>query len=169
MWMICLSPWGLMRTGSNSWSSYPTVTIDVSLVEPEIHVVMTHESDGAQSLRVVVGEHPLAVEGGRDRDAQPLGESDERCAGIGPRRPVTGQDDGVRCFIENGGGTGHLARRGLVGTGDVHRERAGLGRCRGALYVFGDRQIDRSRALGLRQLESLSDHLRRCFSRGNES
>ena len=98
----------------------------IRLVESEVHVVVAHEADGAQRLRVVVREHPLAVEGGRNRHAQSLGKADQRRTGVGPSRPVTGQDDRVRCLTEDGGGTSHLARGGFVRAWNVDGERSCL-------------------------------------------
>ena len=54
---------------------------------------------------------------------------------------MTSQDDRVRCFTKNGGGTSHLARRRFIRAWDVHGEWSCLCRCRGALDVFRNGQI----------------------------
>ncbi len=82
---------------------------DVGLVETEVHVVVPHEPDRTQGLRMVVGEHAFAVERRRHRDSEGLGEVHQGGSGAGPGCAVAGQDDRIRRRLEYGGGTGHLA------------------------------------------------------------
>ncbi len=141
----------------------------IGLVETEVHIVMTHEPDGAERLRMVVREDAFAMERRGDRDAQSLGESDERRTRVGARRSVARQDDRAPRCAEYGCGTSHLIRRRLKSAGNVDRERSRPDRRRSTLDVLGDRQIDRTWALGLRQLERLPDHFRSRLSGGDES
>ena len=82
----------------------------VGLVETEVHIVVTHEPDGAERLRMVVREDAFAMERRGDRDAQSLGESDQRRTRVGPRRSVARQDDRAPRRAEYGCGTSHLIR-----------------------------------------------------------
>ena len=51
----------------------------IGVVESEVDVVATHEADRAHAVRVIVGQHALAVERGGDADAERLGEAGQRC------------------------------------------------------------------------------------------
>ena len=64
---------------------------DVGLVEPEVHVVVAHEADGAERQRMVVGHHALAVERRRDRHAERLGEPSDRAERIAAGGAVAGE------------------------------------------------------------------------------
>ena len=46
----------------------------VSIVEPEVDVVVAHEADRSERVGVIVGEHTLAVKRRGDREPQELGE-----------------------------------------------------------------------------------------------
>ena len=147
----------------------------VGAVEAEVDVVVPHEPHRAQRQRVVVGEHALAVERGRHRDAQRLGEAAQGRAGPGARGTVAGQHDRGARRAQQRRRPLDLPGGRLVRAWHVHRKRLTLGR--GLLHVLGDRQVDRPGPLGLGQLERLADHLghrarrrhqRRPLDRGRE-
>ena len=130
----------------------------VGAVEAEVDVVVPHEPHRAQRQRVVVGEHALAVEGGRHRDAQRLGEAAQGRARPGPRGAVAGQHDRAGRRAQQRRRPLDLPAGRLVRPRHVHRQRLALRR--GLLHVLRDGQVDRPRPLGLGQLERLADHLR---------
>ena len=65
----------------------------VRLVETKVDVVMAHEPHRAECVRVIVGEHALAVEGSGHRDAELLREALQGSRRAGPGRAVPGQHD----------------------------------------------------------------------------
>ena len=130
---------------------------EVGAVEAEVDVVVPHEPHRAQRQRVVVGEHALAVERGRHRDAQHLGEAAQGRARPGARGAVAGQHDRASRRTQQRRRPLHLPAGRLVGPRHVHRQRLTLRR--GLLHVLRDGQVDRARPLGLGQLERLADHL----------
>ena len=58
----------------------PDADDHVCIVKPEVDVVVAHEADGTEGVWVIVGEHALAVKGGRHRETQQLGET-QQCVG----------------------------------------------------------------------------------------
>ena len=82
----------------------------VRLVETEVDVVVTHEPHRAEGVRMIVGEHPLAVKGRGNREAQQFGEAPQGLGRTAAGRAVPGQDDGPAGPVEHGGGTGDLRR-----------------------------------------------------------
>ena len=82
----------------------------VRLVKTEVYVVVTHESHRTEAVRMIVGEHPFAVKGRGNREAQQFGEAPQGLGRTAPSRTVPGQDDGTAGPVEHGGGTGNLRR-----------------------------------------------------------
>ncbi len=107
---------------------------------------------------MVVGEHALAVEGGGNGKAELLGEASQRLGGASAGRAVPGQDEGPTAAVEHRGGAPDLRGRGLVGPGDVELQWDETVWHGHRLEVLGHRQVDGAGALGLGQLEGLSDH-----------
>ena len=86
MWMIFVSPLGLIRTGSNS--KLVTGGDDrIGLVEAEVHIVMAHEADGAEREPMVVGHNALAVERRRHGNVERFGEPAYRFSRAAAGRP----------------------------------------------------------------------------------
>ena len=132
---------------------------DVGLVEPEVDVVVAHEAHRTKRMGVIVGEHALAVEGRRHREAELLGEAPQRVAGTGAGCSVPGQDDRPLARVEDGPGPLDLRRRRLVRPGCVDVQRPQPIRDLGYLDVLGDTEVDGAGPFGLGQLERLADHL----------
>ena len=110
---------------------------------------------------MIVGEHALAVEGGRHRDVQRLREPDQRLTRAGPRGAVAREHDRVARLAQQLGGPGDLFLRRVVRTRHVDPQRDQRRRRGRLLDVLGHGQVDGARTLGLRQLERLADHLGR--------
>ena len=132
----------------------------VRLIESEVNVVMPHEPHRAKGIRVVIGEDPLAVEGGCHRQAQLLGEAPHSARRAGPGGPVAGEHDRLPRAAEHRRSPLDLPCRRLVRPGDVEVERSQPLRHAHGLDVLGHGQIDRAGTFGLRELERLADHLR---------
>ena len=120
---------------------------------------MSHEPHRAEGVRVVIGEHALAVEGGRHRQAQLLGKAPQRTGRACPGGPVAGQHDRAPGSVKHRRGPLDLRCRRHVRPGNVDVERSQPRRAHG-LDILGHGQVDRPGTLGLRQLERLADHLR---------
>ena len=131
----------------------------VRLIESEIDIVMPHEPHRAQCVPVVVGEHALAVEGGRHRQAQLLGKAPQR-ARPGPGSPVTSQHDRLTGAVQHRRGRSICEPDGSSGRGDVEVEGSKPLRRAHGLDVLGHGQVDGAGTFGLGQLERLADHLR---------
>ena len=132
---------------------------DVGPVEPEVRVVLHHEPDRSERVRVVVREHALAEEGRGDGHLKALAESQQRRHGLVARHPRAREHDRMLRVREDVGRPVHLVDRGRRIARDVHRQRLPLG---GALrHILGEDHERRARALGLRLLERLPDQLRR--------
>ena len=131
----------------------------VRIVKPEVDVVVTHEPDGTEGVRVIVGEHTLAVKRGRHRETQQLGEAQQRVGRSRTGCSVPGQDDGSLARVEHCGRPRDLRRRGLIGSGRIDVKRHQLLGDEGGLNVLWHTEIHGSRPLGLGELERLADHL----------
>ena len=138
---------------------------DVGLIEPEVRVVLDHEPDRSERVRMIVGHRALALEGGGHRDAEPLGEPAERADRAVPRHTGAGEHDRVGRGGKGVGGPLHLVvgRRRIPRDVDLQGPRVG-----GALGdVFGQHDERRARSFGLGLLERLADHLGRGVAQGD--
>src|SRR5947209_17982946 len=88
----------------------------VGAVEPEIDVVAAHEADRADRIGVVVGNDALSEECRCDRDAQPVGEVDERFAGVVSRRTVAGPNERMTSLMHQLRSEFYLTRCWRLGT-----------------------------------------------------
>ena len=132
----------------------------VRRIESKVDVIMPHEPHRAQGVRVVVGEHALAVEGGCHRQAQLLREAPQSARRPGPGGPMTSQHDRSPGAAQHRRGPLDLRCRRLVRPRDIDVEGSKPLRHAHSLDVLGNSQIDRAGTFGLRQLERLADHLR---------
>ena len=141
---------------------------DVGPVEAEVDVVVAHEADRAERERMVVGEHALAVEGGRHRDVQRLGEPVSAALASARAAPWPASTTGLRAARRISAARSTCSADGSSGRGTLTRSGASADGAGGLLDVLGDRQVDGAGPLGLGELERLADHLRGRAGRGHQ-
>ncbi len=140
----------------------------IGSVEPEVDIVVLHEPDSSECEGVVVREDPLAVEGGGHRYPKRLGEAAKAAPRVGPGGAVAGEHDRVDGGPQDRRRSIHLRGRRLIGPGDVDRQRYGVDRSGRLLDIFGYREVDRARTLGLGEFEGFADHFGNCAGCGDE-
>ena len=131
---------------------------DIGRVEPEVRVVLDHESDRPERVRVIVREDALAQERRGDGNLEALAESEQRPHRVVTRHARAREDDGVGRLGQDVGRPMHLIHRWRRIVRNVHGERVALSRQFG--HVLREDDERRARPLGLGLFERLPDQLR---------
>ena len=112
---------------------------------------MRHEPQRPDAVGVIVGHHALAMEGVGNLHTGFFGESDQGGGGVAACRTVSGQHHRLLCLAQDIGGPGNLSGGRRICANDSARQRRQL--VVGVVFVdvFGDGEVHRGRAFGLRR------------------